>query len=68
MPKGDPGSLKQLENYIHAMGWAARDNNESAAHSETNNTDWIQVDKITRQARKEWKAVGFVDRKEHKKK
>lgn len=58
---------EQLENYIHAMGWVAKDNNEAAEHSETKNTDWIQVDKITRQARKEWKSIGFFDRKAHKK-
>ncbi len=52
---------EQLENYIQTMEWP------SSKDSEINHSiDWIQVDKITRQARKEWSAIGFVDRKHHR--
>jgi hypothetical protein len=43
------------------MNWPTADNDE-IDHS----IDWIQVDKITKQARKEWAAIGFVERKDHK--
>lgn len=61
---------EQLENYIKTMGWpssSATDNNAEASNTEVNHSiDWIQVDKITKQARKEWSAIGFVERKHHK--
>ncbi len=55
---------EQLENYIKTMDWPGK---ETSTHDSDSNTDWIQVDKISRQARKEWSAIGFVDRKAHKK-
>ncbi len=53
---------QQLEDYINTMGWPS-DKEASIDQS----IDWIQVDKITKQARKEWSNIGFVERKEHKK-
>ncbi|MCK5663817.1 MAG: DUF349 domain-containing protein, partial [Thiotrichaceae bacterium] len=58
---------EQLENYITAMNWPTANKSEDEYSSDASNTDWIQVDKITRQARKEWSAIGFVDRNAHKK-
>lgn len=52
---------EQLENYIEKMAWPSSDNAEI-----NQSIDWIQVDKITKQARKEWAAIGFVERKHHK--
>jgi len=52
---------EQLENYIETMAWPSADSAE-LNHS----IDWIQVDKITKQARKEWSNIGFVERKHHK--
>lgn len=52
---------EQLENYIETMGWPS----EKDAPID-NSIDWIKVDKITRQARKEWAEIGFVERKRHK--
>jgi len=52
---------EQLENYILQMEWPTPNDTQP---DET--IDWIQVDKITRQARKEWAAIGFVERKHHK--
>ncbi|WP_198262737.1 DUF349 domain-containing protein [sulfur-oxidizing endosymbiont of Gigantopelta aegis] len=51
----------QLEDYIQTMGWPTSEGDE-INHS----IDWIQVDKITKQARKEWSEIGFVERKHHK--
>jgi len=51
----------QLETYVNSMGWPSSNANE-IDHS----IDWIQVDKITKQARKEWAEIGFVERKHHK--
>ena len=52
---------EQLENYISTMEWPTAKETDI-----DNSVDWIEVDKITKQARKEWSAVGFVDRKDHK--
>ncbi len=52
---------EQIEKYIASMGWPTADDTEVDP-----SIDWIQVDKITRQARKEWSAIGFVERKHHK--
>jgi len=52
---------EQLENYIEKMDWPSDSEMEI-----DNSIDWIQVDKITRQARKEWSSIGFVERKAHK--
>lgn len=52
---------EQIENYIAKMGWPSDDKAPV-----DNSIDWIQVDKITRQARKEWSNIGFVERKAHK--
>ena len=52
---------EQLETYIDSMGWPTE---EDAPVDES--IDWIKVDKITRQARKEWSEIGFVERKKHK--
>jgi len=52
---------EQLEQYIESTGWpTAKD-----APIDTS-INWIQVDKITKQARKEWSEIGYVDRKVHK--
>ena len=56
----------QLENYISSMGWTGANKTHAETSESKTDIDWIQVDKITRQARKEWSAIGFVDRKEHK--
>ena len=52
---------EQLENYIETMGWPTTDDSDIDLA-----LNWIQVDKIVKQARKEWSEIGFVDRKEHK--
>lgn len=52
----------QLEDYVLKMGWPAKE--EEAADDST--IDWIKVDKITKQARKEWSEIGFVDREFHR--
>jgi hypothetical protein len=52
---------EQLETYIQSMHWPT-DAEAAADHT----VDWIKVDKIIRQARKEWSEIGFVERKEHK--
>ncbi len=52
---------EQLEDYISKMSWPS--NNPSEIDEAI---DWIQVDKITKQARKEWSSIGFVERKHHK--
>ncbi len=52
---------EQLEHYIKTMQWPS---NEEPDVNQS--IDWIQVDKITRQARKEWSSIGFVDRKHHR--
>ncbi len=69
---------KQLENYIKTMGWPSSGSDIKSVDDSADNTvkdnstkinqsiDWIQVDKITKQARKEWSAIGFVERKHHK--
>ncbi|NOQ78679.1 MAG: DUF349 domain-containing protein [Gammaproteobacteria bacterium] len=59
--KAKQALCQQLEDYIKSMNWPTADNDE-IDHS----IDWIQVDKITKQARKEWAAIGFVERKDHK--
>ncbi len=51
----------QLEQYIETMHWPS---DSKAAVDQT--IDWVKVDKIIRQARKEWNAIGFVDRKAYK--
>ncbi|MDX2504900.1 MAG: DUF349 domain-containing protein [Gammaproteobacteria bacterium] len=55
------GLCDQLEQYITSMGWPSK--KDTAIDT---SIDWIQVDKITKQARKEWSAIGFIDRKDHK--
>ncbi|MCU7939065.1 MAG: DUF349 domain-containing protein [gamma proteobacterium symbiont of Bathyaustriella thionipta] len=52
---------QQLEDYIKTMNWPGSEKQE-IDHS----IDWIQVDKITRQARKEWSTIGYVERKDQK--
>ncbi len=52
---------EQLETYIDSMGWPSP---EDAPVDRS--IDWIKVDKIVRQARKEWSEIGFVERKKHK--
>ena len=59
--KAKESLCEQLETYIATMGWPTADN----APIDTT-IDWIKVDKITRQARKEWSQTGFVERKKHK--
>lgn len=58
---GKQSLCDQIENYTKTMAWPSSDNTE-VDHS----IDWIQVDKITKQARKEWSNIGFVDRKYHR--
>ncbi len=50
---------QQLEDYIKTMHWPDSTDIDSKIN-------WIKVDKITRQARKEWSAIGFVERHAHK--
>jgi len=59
---------KQLEDYISNMQWSADDSisNGNDLNLAAQNINWIQVDKITRQARKEWSEIGFVNRNQHK--
>lgn len=52
---------EQLENYIATMAWPSEEDAEVDL-----SIDWIHVDKITKQARKEWSNIGFVERKVHK--
>ncbi len=52
---------EQLETYIDSMGWPTEEDDPV-----DESIDWIKVDKITRQARKEWSEIGFVERKKHK--
>lgn len=52
---------EQLETYIDSMGWPIGEDDPV-----DESIDWIKVDKITRQARKEWSEIGFVERKKHK--
>ncbi|MCW8932980.1 MAG: DUF349 domain-containing protein [Gammaproteobacteria bacterium] len=59
--KAKQNLCEQLEDYIKKMAWPSSEDTE-IDHS----IDWIQVDKITKQARKEWGTIGFVDRKQHK--
>jgi DNA repair protein SbcC/Rad50 len=57
---------KQLEDYIQYMGWPSSthpDENESKAAD----TDWIQVNKILRQAKTEWRTIGPTDKKQSQK-
>ncbi|MCU7837224.1 MAG: DUF349 domain-containing protein [gamma proteobacterium symbiont of Taylorina sp.] len=56
---------EQLENYIISMKWPADDG--IISNSEGQDINWIQVDKITKQARKEWSEIGLVDHNSHKK-
>ncbi len=59
--KAKEALCEQLENYISQMAWP------TAKDTQPDETiDWIQVDKITKQARKEWSLIGFVERKHHK--
>ena len=51
----------QLEDYISKMAWPG--NKETPVDA---TIDWIQVDKITKQARKEWSDIGYVERKFHR--
>ena len=59
--KAKQAVCQQLEDYIAAMHWPSAES-DAVNHKQ----HWIQVDKITRQARKEWSAIGFVERKDHK--
>lgn len=59
--KAKEALCEQLENYIETMHWPL-DSNAEVDHS----INWIQVDKITKQAKKEWADIGYVDRKAHK--
>ena len=59
--KSKQALCEQLENYISNMSWPS-----DKAEAIDTSIDWIQVDKITRQARKEWSDIGYVERKDHK--
>ncbi len=59
--KAKQALCQQLEDYIERMGWPDSDKDEI-----NQSIDWIQVDKITKQARKEWSSIGFVERHAHK--
>ncbi len=59
--KAKQALCQQLEDYIATMHWPSA-KGDAINHKQ----DWIQVDKIAHQARKEWSAIGFVERKDHK--
>lgn len=51
----------QLEQYIDSMHWPTGPETEL-----DQSINWVKVDQIIRQARREWNAIGFVDRQVQK--
>jgi len=60
---------EQLENYIQFMNWPSPATNSTNNDANKTNTeiDWIQVNKIVRQAKNEWQKVGPTDKKKSQK-
>ncbi|MFK5985366.1 MAG: DUF349 domain-containing protein [Pseudomonadota bacterium] len=56
------GICTQLEDYINYMQWPSAGENETSE-----DIDWLQVNKILRQAKAEWKSIGPIENSQHQK-